>query len=151
MFNRLVTSDAANLQSIDSTTAKARRCSAGGTGGAEAQGLGRSRGGRTTKIHAVADRCRRLIGFDLTPGQRGNIRPAKAPLASLLKAGHVLGDTAYDGDRPRSFLAERGNTAVIKPKPTRTNVPDFDADIYKFRTLIEQAFSHLKDWRRVAT
>ena len=40
---------------------------------------------------------------------------------------------------------------MIKPNPTRTNVPDFDAVLYKQRNLIERAFSHLKDWRRVAT
>lgn len=151
MLDRLVTSEAADMQCIDSTTAKAHRCSAGGTGGADAQDIGRSRGGRTTKIHAVADGCGRLIGFDITPGQRGDIRPAKALLETLPKAAHVLGDTAYDGDRLRSFLAKRGSTAVIKPNPTRINVPDFDAGIYKFRNLIERAFSHLKDWRRVAT
>jgi transposase len=92
-----------------------------------------------------------LIGFALTPGQRGDIRAAEALLASQPRADCVLGDTAYDGDRLRRFLAERGSIAVIKPNPTRTNVPDFDAVLYKQRNLIERAFSHLKDWRRVAT
>jgi transposase len=48
-------------------------------------------------------------------------------------------------------VAERGATAVIKPNPTRTNVPAFDKAVYRLRNLIERAFSHLKDWRRVAT
>jgi transposase len=72
-------------------------------------------------------------------------------LAALPKADYVLGDTAYDGDRLRAFLAERGTSAVIKPNPTRKNVPLFDKAIYRLRNLIERAFSHLKDWRRVAT
>ena len=119
--------------------------------GADAQAIGRSRGGRTTKIHAVADRCGRLIGFDLTPGQRGDIRVAGTLLATLPKAAQVLGDSAYDGDLLRAFLAELGTTAVIKPNPTRSNVPLFDKTAYKLRNLIDRAFSHLKDWRRVAT
>ena len=71
---------------------------------------------------------------------------ANTLLATLPKAGYLLGDTAYDGDLLRAFLAERGTTAVIKPNPTRKNVPAFDKAIYKLRNLVERAFSHLKDW-----
>ena len=92
-----------------------------------------------------------MIEFDLTPGQRGDIRVADTLLATLPKAAQVLGDSAYDGDLLRAFLAERGTTAVIKPNPTRSNVPLFDKTAYKLRNLIDRAFSHLKDWRRVAT
>ena len=151
MLQRLVTMEAADLQCIDSTTSKAHRCSAGGNGGADTQAIGRSRGGRTTKIHAVADRAGRLIAFDITPGQRGDIRPAAALLATLPKPDYVLADTAYDGDRLRQSVEARGATAVIKPNPTRKNVPAFDKAVYRLRNLIERAFSHLKDWRRVAT
>jgi transposase len=46
---------------IDSTAVKAHRCAAGGKGG-QLQAIGRSRGGRTTKIHALTDRaCRPLV------------------------------------------------------------------------------------------
>jgi transposase len=119
--------------------------------GGDAQASGRSRGGRTTKIHAVADRSGRLIGFDLTPGHRGDIRAADTLLVRLPKADYVLGDTAYDGDLLRAFLAERGTTAVIKPNRTRKPVRAFDRTSYKLRNWVERAFSHLKDWRRVAT
>jgi hypothetical protein len=70
MLQSLVTMEAADLQCIDSTNSKAHRCSAGGKGGAGTQAIGRSRSGRTTKIHAVADRAGRLIAFDITTGQR---------------------------------------------------------------------------------
>jgi putative transposase len=62
-----------------------------------------------------------------------------------------LADTAYDSDKFREFLAKRGSTPVIKPNPTRKNIPPFDKTAYKARNVIERAFSHLKDWRRVAT
>lgn len=75
--------------------------------------------------------------------------------ADLLKplppARYLLADAAYDSNELRSFLADRQTTAVIKPNPTRKNVPPFDEARYKDRNLIERAFSHLKDWRRVAT
>jgi len=115
------------------------------------QAIGRSRGGRTTKIHAVADASGRLIAFDLTPGQRGDVRPAAALLEPLPVAKHLLADSAYDSDDFRAFLARRGSTPVIKPNPTRKNLPPFDQLSYKGRNVIERAFCYLKDWRRVAT
>jgi putative transposase len=36
---------------------------------------------------------------------------------------------------------------VIRPNPTRKNVPQFDHD----RNVGERAFCQIKDWRRVAT
>ena len=80
-----------------------------------------------------------------------DIRPAQALLRPLPAPRHLLADTAYDSDALRAFLIERNTTAVIKPNPTRKNVPAFDDARYKDRQLIERAFSHLKDWRRVAT
>ena len=122
-----------------------------GKRGAEAQAIGRSRGGRTTKIHAVANASGRLIAFDVTAGQRGDVRSAPGLIEKLPKAAEVLADTAYDSDKFRKFLIARGSTPVIKPNPTRKNVPPFDEAAYKGRNVIERAFSHLKDWRRVAT
>ena len=119
--------------------------------GAEKQAIGRSRGGRTTKIHAVADASCRLIGFHLTPGQMGDVRAAEGLIGKLPKAARVLADTAYDSDKFREFLLARSSVPVIKPNPTRKNIPPFDPTAYKGRNVIERAFSHLKDWRRVAT
>jgi transposase len=122
-----------------------------GKRGAPEQAIGRSRGGRTTKIHAVADASGKLIAFDVTAGQMGDVRSAPALIEKLPKAAQILADTAYDSDKFREFLIARDTTPVIKPNPTRKNIPPFDKASYKGRNLIERAFSHLKDWRRVAT
>jgi len=152
MFDSLVTLDAAaQAQCIDSTAVKAHRCAAGGKGGATEQHIGRSRGGRTTKVHAVADGAGRLVAFDLTPGNRGDVRAARALLEPLPKAAHVLADAAYDSDALRRFLTGRDTTPVIQLNKTRKHLPPFDTEVYKQRNLIERAFAHLKDWRRVAT
>ena len=121
------------------------------TRGAEAQAIGSSRGGRTTKIHAVVDQDGRLVAFDLTPGQRGDIRPAADLLAPLPPARTLLADAAYDSDAFRMFLTNRGTTPVIKQNPRRKNLHPFNKEAYKGRNIIERAFSRLKDWRRVAT
>jgi transposase len=122
-----------------------------GKRGAEEQAIGRSRGGRTTKIHAVANASGRLIAFDLTPGQMSDVRSAADLIERLPKAAQVLADAAYDSDKFREFLIARGSTPVIKPNPIRQKIPPFDKASYKARNVIERAFSHLKDWRRVAT
>src|SRR5208282_1024726 len=93
----------------------------------------------------------RAIAFDLTPGQMGDVRSAEGLIDKLPKAAQVLADTAYDSDKFREFLIARGSTPVIKPNPTRKKIPPFDKAAYKGRNVIERAFSHLKDWRRVAT
>jgi hypothetical protein len=46
---------ATGTQMIDSTHIKAHRSAAGGKGGEQKQAVDRSRGGRNTKIHALAD------------------------------------------------------------------------------------------------
>ena len=119
--------------------------------GAEAQAIGRSRGGRTTKIHAAADGCGRPIAIEITPGQLGDVRAALAVLSACPKARLCAADTAYDSNGLRQFLTRRGTIPVIPNNPTRKQKHPFDAQAYKLRNLIERMFCRLKDWRRVAT
>ena len=56
--------------SIDSTINRAHPHAAGGKGGAAEQGLGRSRGGLSTKVHWVVDALGLPITFEITEGQR---------------------------------------------------------------------------------
>ena len=77
-------------------------------------------------------------------------RPTVAPLVE--KGGREAGHRTKPGwANHREFLTDRGTTPVIKQNPTRKRVYPFDKDAYKGRNVIERAFSHLKDWRRVAT
>jgi len=122
-----------------------------GKRGADTQAIGKSRGGRTTKIHTVVDSDGRVIAFELTGGNRHDIRPAAGLIDRLPPAKSLLADAAYDSDAFRAFLTARGTTPVIKQNPTRKRLHPFDKAAYKGRNIIERAFSHLKDWRRVAT
>ncbi len=119
--------------------------------GAHLQAIGRSRGGRTTKIHAVVDSQGRPLAFEITPGQLGDVRAAIALLAPLPPARLCAADTAYDSNGLRQFLAERGTLPVIPNNPTRKRHHPFDPAAYKQRNLIERMFSRLKDFRRIAT
>jgi transposase len=119
--------------------------------GADNQAIGRSRGGRTTKIHAVVDGCGRPLALEITPGQRGDAPIARALLDPLPPARLCAADTAYDSDALRQFLIERGTRPVIPNNPTRKHLHPFDPNAYKLRNLIERMFCRLKDWRRIAT
>jgi len=119
--------------------------------GASAQAIGRSRGGRTTKIHAVVDGHGRIIAFEITPGQLGDARAALGLLGPLPPARLCAADTAYDSNGLRQFLLERGTLPVIPNNPTRKRFHPFDPEAYKRRNVIERALCRLKDWRRIAT
>jgi transposase len=119
--------------------------------GAETQAIGRSRGGRTTKVHAVVDGSGRPIAIEVSPGHRGDVRLAWALFEPLPPARICAADGAYDSDSFRQFLIDRGTTPVIPNNPTRKRLHPFDEDAYKQRNLIERMFCRLKDWRRIAT
>jgi transposase len=116
-----------------------------------AQAIGRSRGGRTTKIHALTDAQGRPRVLLLTPG---NINDGTIAAALLAKAGSVtrlLADKAYDTDALRRSLAERGAEAVIPSTASRKTPIPHDREAYRQRNRIERMFCRLKDFRRVAT
>jgi len=119
--------------------------------GAFRHAIGRSRGGRTTKIHALTDDRGRPLAFQLTPGNTHDLDGARALLAIVPCPSRLLADRAYDARSLRDWLAQRGTEAVIPPNPTRKHPHAYDATAYKRRNLIERMFCRLKDFRRIAT
>ena len=115
------------------------------------QAVGRSRGGRTSKIHALADHLGRPVAFTLTPGNIADISVAKALLDTVSAPKRVLADKAYDADSLRDWLKARRVQAVIPSTATRRTPYPLDRTAYKRRNLIERMFCRLKDWRRIAT
>ena len=113
--------------------------------------MGRSRGGLTTKIHAVVDANGNPITLTLSEGQAHDGRSA-ADLLDTVQAGQILlADRGYDSDALRKKIAERGAWANIKPMPNRVNVPSFSPWLYRYRNLVERFFSKLKHFRAIAT
>lgn len=113
--------------------------------------MGRSRGGLTTKIHALVDAEGLPIALKLTEGQAHDGRSACDMLGAISKGQILLADRAYDSDALRQSLAERGAWANIKPMPNRKNVPAFSPFLYRYRNLVERFFNKLKHFRAVAT
>ena len=113
--------------------------------------MGRSRGGLTTKIHAVVDANGNPFNLKLTEGQAHDGRSAEDMLASVGKGQTLLADRAYDSDALRETLAGRGAKANVKPMPNRVNIPKFNKRLYKKRNLVERFFNKLKHFRAIAT
>jgi transposase len=113
--------------------------------------MGRSRGGLTTKIHALVDADGLPIVLKLTEGQAHDGKSAEDMLASIGNGQILLADRAYDSDALRQGLAERGAWACIKPMPHRVRAPAFSPFLYRFRNLAERFFNKLKHFRAVAT
>jgi len=68
-----------------------------------------------------------------------------------LPAQVVMADTAYDSDKIRQAVADKGALAVIPNNPSRTRKHPLDAHLYAQRHLVECCISKLKQFRRVAT
>jgi transposase len=73
-----------------------RRSASGGKGGEQKQAVGRSRGGRNTKIHALADAKGRLIAILLTGGEAHDCPVAERLIRKAKSVKRMLGDKAYD-------------------------------------------------------
>ena len=114
------------------------------------EGLGRSRGGLTTKIHATCDALGNPVRVLLTPGQRGDVTQASA-LVDGYTTEAVLGDKGYDADALLAQIAEAGAVAVIPSKRSRVVPREHDRTLYADRNKIERFFGRLKQYRRVAT
>jgi transposase len=113
--------------------------------------MGRSRGGLTTKIHALVDACGLPIALKLTEGQAHDGRSAQDMLGTLDAGQTLLADRTYDSDALRETLAERGAWANIRAMPGRKTKPAFSPFLYRYRNLVERFFNKLKHFRAVAT
>jgi transposase len=111
---------------------------------------GGSKGGFTTKIHAITDALGNPLDFILTPGQASDIGQAENLLALTPEGVEaLLADKGYDSDAFVQAVQEKGLEVVIPPKNNRNHPHTCDWVIYKERHLIECFFSKMKHYRRV--
>jgi transposase len=136
---------------IDSSAVKAHRCASGGKHGELLQAIGRSRGGRTTKIHALTDRFCCPIAFLLTGGQVADCTAADVLLDNMPATRIVHGDKGYDGNALRHKIESKGAVPNIPPKINRRWKNCFSPALYRDRNAIERMFGRLKGFRRIAT
>ena len=99
--------------------------------------MGRSRGGLTTKIHALVDANGLPITLKLTEGQAHDGRSTKDMLGAVKAGAILLADRAYDSDSLRQALESRGAWGNIRLMPNRKKRPAFSAWLYRQRNAVE--------------
>ena len=113
--------------------------------------MGRSRGGLTTKIHAVVDANGLPIALKLTEGQAHDGKSGEDMLGDLPRKCVLLADRGYDSDALRAKIAAQGAIANIRPLDHRIDPPTFNKRTYKKRNLVERFFNKIKHYRAIAT
>ena len=103
----------------------------------------------TTKILALTDALGNLVRFELLPGQRFDT-VGVPPLIKDIEFGGLIADKAFDSNDIIADLNERGAKIVISQHPRRAMPLAIDAEIYKWRHLIENFFAKLKKFKRIA-
>ena len=154
VWDRILTAishrDDAQVQMIDGTIVRAHQhatCIKHG----ETEGLGRSRGGLTTKIHVVVDAKGLPLRLAIAPGHQHDSLGANDMLSDMPQGGVLLADKAYDSDAIRSLVAARGGWANIPPRRNRRAPICFSPYLYRDRNLVERFFNRIKHCRRIAT
>jgi transposase len=105
--------------------------------GASEQAIGVTKGGRNSKIHAIADKFCRPFVLILTPGHTADciVGPACVSLVDGIK--ELLGDKAYDSNSFRKSLRKDGIRPVIPGRSNRKKRIRHDKQAYKGRNVIE--------------
>jgi transposase len=135
---------------MDSTRIRVHPDAAGGPLGPAEEEIGRSRGGKTTKIHAVVDALGNPVRLILSDGPAADVNYGE-PLLENLTADAVIADQAYDSDKLIDTIQSIPAEVVIPPKKNRTEQRADDPILYKLRSMVEGFFQKLKQGRRIAT
>ncbi len=135
--------------------------------------IGRSRGGLTTKVHALTDGRGRVLVVLLTAGNV-NDTTMFAPLLAALRVAragpgrprtrpdYLLADKGYSSRANRALLRRRGIAHTIpEPRDQQANrrrkgsaggrPVGFHAGRYARRNVVERGFCQVKQWRGLAT
>jgi len=99
---------------IDSTIVRAHACAAG-YGDQVQQGLGRSKGGFTSKVHIRVDSLGNPLKTIITPGNLNDITQADALLKGV-SGSYVIADKGYDSKLLRDKLVNNNCIPVIQSR-----------------------------------
>lgn len=136
-------------------------------------GIGRSRGGLTTKVHLAADGKGRALSVVITGGNVADTCLLTETVSAInvpqIGAGRprwrpdrVMADKGYPSKANRAWLRRHGIKATIperrdqiahrRKKPGRPiDFGEEQAERYKGRNIVERCFAKLKQWRGIAS
>lgn len=121
--------------------------------------IGRSRGGMTTKLHALVDAEGRPVMITFSEAQNSDCaqapglldRPEKGSVLLAGKSYACPGRRSRNSDAIRAEAAAAGAFANIPPNRKRKRRPAFSALLYRYRNLVKRFFRKLNHARGIAT
>ena|ERR1051325_6528990 len=115
--------------------------------------MGPSRGGLTTKIHALVDGRGRAIKLILGAGNVADITRAPELVKGLGRTACtvLVADKGYDSDALRVLLYKQHIFPCFAVSRKRLTSRDFHRGFYRKRHRIENFFAAVKKHRRIAT
>jgi len=156
VFDRIFSSLSAkagdpDIIQIDATHLKAHRAACSLAKRDVLRHIGRTKGGLNSELHAVVNSEGKPIVMALTAGQVSDHIGARIIYPGLPNAATLIGDKGYDSDELRTALKAKGIATCIAPRAKSKNPAEYSETMYKKRHKVENTFSKLKDWRRIAT
>ena len=138
LFNKLSAAPGFEYLLIDNTICRAH-------------GIGRSRGGLTTSIHAAVGALGLQVRLIRTAGQRGDSPHVAVLIDGLDGVSHFIADAAYDSGTLRGKIKDDLRAeADIKANPSCAIKPSLDPELYAERHKVEYFFQRIKRFRLIA-
>ena len=119
------------------------------------QGLGRSRGGFSTKMVLTAIDENTPVAVEVLPGQVHEATQVEKMLdasqARLTQIEEAVADKGFDGEPQRQAMASRNIRPVIPYRANQRKRGSVNRKAYAERNKIERLIGKLKEFRRIAT
>ena len=151
MLRQVAKPNRSAVRLVDGTHIVAHQCAANPRGGADAQAMGKTRGGRNTKLMVVTDLSGRALHMKLIPGQAYEGAHVIALLKTEKLAVLLIGDKGFDSDKLREELERLGHRHCIPGKSSRRRVVPYSKRHYRIRYRVEDFFRRLKRWACACT
>lgn len=136
---------------IDGSVVRAHQHSSGAVT-RDDETIGKSCGGRSTKIHLAVDSHGLPVHFELSGGQIHDITHAESLVINAPDPDFVIADKGYDSEHFREIVKQVGATPGIPyRRNSRKSDKQIDNCLYRYRHLVENAFARMKHYRAIAT
>ena len=138
------------IRLVDGTHVRVHQCAANPKGGAAAQAMGKTRGGRNSKIMALTDVRGLPVKLSWIEGQAYEGHHV-IELLDDPRGLMVVGDKGFDDDKLRKQLEEVGAEHCFPSKSNRKKKRRLNKKLYRQRYRVENFFCRLKRWSCAST
>jgi len=140
-----------SILSVDATHLKAHQDACRHPSPPEKQALGKTKGGRNTKLNASVDAAGKLVGLLLVPGNEHEVKSAAELLGENLKGAIILADKGYQSSELAAHILAAGGFPNIPSREGTKEPLPYDKELGKLRRMVENFFCRIKRSRRVNT